>query len=381
MKKVLVVFGTRPEAIKMAPVVSALQMNSDRFSVRVCLTGQHREMLDQVMGLFQIESHYDLKVMTPGQNLYSVTSKVLLGLKDVLEKEAPDVVLVHGDTTTSTVAALAAFYNRIAVGHVEAGLRSNYRYSPFPEEMNRRLTACLSNLHFAPTSSCRNNLLLEGIPESRIFVTGNTAIDALLWGAKNFVHQEDDPAFSPNKRGILVTAHRRENFGKGIENICLAIKELVSVFSDIEVIYPVHRNPNILEPVNRILSSVPNVRLIDPLDYRQFSRLMSEAYLILTDSGGVQEEAPSLGKPVLVLRDCTERPEAVTAGTVKLVGADLNGILSEVKKILDSKSQYDAMAKSINPYGDGKASGRIVGNLFNCLKNNDVEPLEVTSFQ
>ncbi len=363
----MVVFGTRPEAIKMAPVVRALLERNDELDVVTCVTAQHREMLDQVLALFDVRADHDLDIMTHGQDLYDVTARVVVGMRDVIRSEGPDAVLVHGDTTTSTMAALAAFYEQVPVGHVEAGLRSRLRYSPFPEEMNRRLTAQLATWHYSPTPQSRANLLAEGVEDGQVFLTGNTAIDALLWMNANLSETEADTVFTPGTRGILVTAHRRENFGAGIENICRAILDLVAAHPDTEVIYPVHPNPNIKTPVHAILGPEPRVRLIEPVDYREFVLLMSRAHLILTDSGGVQEEAPSLGKPVLVLRECTERPEAVDAGTVELVGTDRAVIARTASRLLGDRSAWDAMAHAVNPYGDGLAAGRMADHLVNAL--------------
>ncbi len=374
--KVLLVFGTRPEAIKMAPVVKALQQDS-RFDARVCVTAQHREMLDQVLELFDIQPQYDLDIMKPGQDLTDVSCAVLQGLRQVLTEFGPQRVLVHGDTSTTFAATLAAYYQQIPVGHVEAGLRTGNLYSPWPEEANRKLTGAIADLHFAPTQQSQQNLLHEGVVDSAIDVTGNTVIDALLWVQRKL--QSDDALLAQiapklpflqraNAQGqtlrkmILVTGHRRESFGAGFEQICAALKQLAAR-DDVQVVYPVHLNPNVREPVNRILAECDNVHLIEPLDYLPFVYLMSQAHIILTDSGGIQEEAPSLGKPVLVMRDTTERPEAVAAGTVKLVGTDLNKIISEVCTLLDDANAYQAMSFAHNPYGDGQASARIVDAL------------------
>lgn len=362
------VFGTRPEAIKMAPVVKALAGQSEFFDSRVCVTAQHRQMLDQVLDLFQIKPEYDLDIMKPGQNLTDVTCNVLQGLAPVLEEFRPDVVLVHGDTTTTMAASLAAYYQRIAVGHVEAGLRTGNIYSPWPEEMNRRLAGAITRYHFAPTERSRNNLLQEGVASESIHITGNTVIDSLLDvvdKVRNDKALRDtmDSRFSflnPDKRLVLVTGHRRENFGDGFENICQALKEIASTNSDVEIVYPVHLNPYVQEPVHRLLSDCPSVHLIEPQDYLPFVYLMDRACLVITDSGGVQEEAPSLGKPVLVMRDTTERPEAVAAGTVKLVGTNVERIVAEAAQLLGDNQAYAAMALAHNPYGDGKASGRII---------------------
>ncbi|AFS38139.1 non-hydrolyzing UDP-N-acetylglucosamine 2-epimerase [Alteromonas macleodii] len=370
MKKVLTVFGTRPEAIKMAPLVHALAASSD-INAKVCVTAQHREMLDQVLSLFEITPDYDLDIMKPGQDLYSVTTSILEGLKPVLEEFKPDVVLVHGDTTTTFSASLAAFYQQISVGHVEAGLRTGNLYSPWPEEANRKLTGALTEYHFAPTSLSKSNLLAENVPESKIAVTGNTVIDALLWVREklsnvNALSETFEKMFSfidKTKRLILVTGHRRESFGGGFERICKALAEIAEQRSDVQIVYPMHLNPNVREPVNRLLSKHDNIILIEPQDYLPFVYLMDKSHIIITDSGGVQEEAPSLGKPVLVMRDTTERPEAVEAGTVKLVGTDARKIVSETLELLNNEESYKTMSMAHNPYGDGKASGRIVATL------------------
>jgi UDP-N-acetylglucosamine 2-epimerase (non-hydrolysing) len=370
LKKILLVFGTRPEAIKMAPLALEL-MKNHKLEVEICVTAQHREMLDQVLSLFQITPKYDLNLMQAGQDLYDITSRVLLGIKDVLTQAKPDLVLVHGDTTTTFSTALAAFYQKIPVGHVEAGLRTGDIYSPWPEEANRKLTGALADIHFTPTEKSRQNLLAENVPDKKIFVTGNTVIDALLQVVKIIDH---DPALKdsmqqrfdfidPAKKIILVTGHRRESFGGGFERICEALK-ILAQRDDVQIIYPVHLNPNVKEPVDRILKGVSNVHLIAPLDYLPFVYLMSQSYFILTDSGGVQEEAPSLGKPVLVMRDTTERPEAVAAGTVKLVGTDLQKIVKEANQLLDDSQAYKEMSFAHNPYGDGKACSRITDILI-----------------
>jgi UDP-N-acetylglucosamine 2-epimerase (non-hydrolysing) len=363
--KVLTVFGTRPEAIKIAPVITALS-NLPHIDSRVCVTAQHRQMLDQVLELFEIKPDYDLNIMKPGQDLTDITSNILLALRPILKEFKPDLLLVHGDTTTTLASALAAYYEKITVGHVEAGLRTGNLYAPWPEEMNRAIVGRIAQLHFAPTVSAQNNLLREGVDPKAIFVTGNTVIDALL----ETVHKIDTNLslksqmkarfnfIDLDKKLIIVTGHRRENFGDGFERICRALKVL-SARPDVQIVYPVHLNPSVQEPVKRILGSCNNVHLIEPLDYLPFVYLMSQSYLIITDSGGVQEEAPSLGKPVLVMRDTTERPEAVTAGTVKLVGTDMQKIIDEAIDLLDSKSAYNAMARAMNPYGDGKAAERI----------------------
>lgn len=349
----------------MAPVVKAL-VADPRYEVRLCVTAQHRGMLDQVLDLFEMRPDDDLDLMKPGQDLTDITSNVLLGLRAVLKKWRPDVVLVHGDTTTTLAASLAAYYERVNVGHVEAGLRTHDRYAPWPEEMNRRLTGALASIHFAPTQKARSNLLAEGIGDDSIHVTGNTVIDALLDvvsrldGDANLCERLDAavPAIAQGRKIVLVTGHRRENFGQGFENICRALRAIAEN-RDVEIIYPVHLNPNVQEPVRRILSGCERVHLIDPLDYLPFVRLMSRAYLVVTDSGGIQEEAPSLGKPVLVMRDTTERPEAVDAGTVRLVGTDAERIVSEAQQLLDDPVQYQTMSRAHNPYGDGLAARRI----------------------
>ncbi len=370
MLKVLSVFGTRPEAIKIAPVLKEFEKHPGVFKSLVCVTAQHRQMLDQVLNLFQIKPDYDLNIMKPGQDLTEITCNVLQGLKPVIERERPDLVLVHGDTSTTMAASIAAYYARTKVGHVEAGLRTGYKFAPFPEEMNRRLTGALTDLHFAPTEVSRQNLLREGVDDGSIFVTGNTVIDGLF-----FVSQllAKDPELNrrladkfsflaPGKRLILVTGHRRENFGAGFENICSALADIANMYPDVEIVYPVHLNPNVQEPVKRFLGAgnLRNVHLIDPVDYLPFVYLMNRSYLIITDSGGVQEEAPSLGKPVLVMRDTTERPEAVQAGTVLLVGTNKAAIVRETKVLLDDNMAYEVMSKAHNPYGDGRASERII---------------------
>ena len=373
--KVLIVFGTRPEAIKMAPVVRELEKSLD---VRVCVTAQHREMLDQVLNLFEIKPDYDLDIMKPGQDLFDVTSNVLQGMKHVLAEEKPDVVLVHGDTTTSMTTSLAAFYLQIPVGHVEAGLRTHDIYSPFPEEVNRQVTGRIAAYHFAPTEQARQNLLAEHVADERIIVTGNTVIDALLSVVEKarvipfsieLLEQLPFLANEQNQRMVLVTGHRRENFGQGFEDICQALSELAKMHPEVHIVYPVHLNPNVREPVNRILSELDNVYLIEPQDYLPFVKLMDASYLILTDSGGIQEEAPSLGKPVLVMRNTTERPEAVETGTVKMVGVDRERIVQTVNLLLTDENVYKVMARAHNPYGDGNASKRIRDCLMknNCL--------------
>lgn len=368
--RILTVFGTRPEAIKMAPVVKALSRHS-LFDSRVCITAQHREMLDQVLSLFKIEPDYDLNIMKPGQSLTDITAHVLKGLERVFTKWRPDIVLVHGDTTTTFATSLAAYYQQIPVGHVEAGLRTGDIYSPWPEEANRKLTGSLATVHFSPTETAKKNLLKENIPNEKVFITGNTIIDALFDVLKHIEATpslEDDiknslPELDPHNRIILVTGHRRENFGQGFEDICTAIAQIATMFDDVEIVYPVHLNPNVQEPVKRILGDLKRVHLVEPLDYLSFVYLMKQSYIILTDSGGIQEEAPSLGKPVLVMRETTERPEAVDAGTVKLVGTNIEKIINEVGLLLSSKREYLKMSSSCNPYGDGQASTRIAALL------------------
>jgi UDP-N-acetylglucosamine 2-epimerase (non-hydrolysing) len=375
MIKVLSIFGTRPEAIKMAPIINKLSKKTKEFKSIVCVTAQHREMLDQVLTLFSIKPDYDLNLMRPGQNLFDLTSNVLLGLKSIIEKEKPDIILVHGDTTTSMAASIAAYYSNIMLGHVEAGLRTQDKYAPFPEEINRRITGVIADIHFAPTEIAKKNLLKEGVLESAIFVTGNTVIDALVDVVEKIKESEEIKSemrnifsyLDPKKRLILVTGHRRENFGKGFENICNAIAETAKNYEDVEIIYPVHLNPNVRETVNKILGNdrYKNIFLIEPVNYLPFVYLMSQSYLILTDSGGVQEEAPSLGKPVIVMRDTTERPEAVNAGTVILAGTDSDRIKKDIFLLLDDEIKYQSMAKAHNPYGDGNTSQRIVDIIEN----------------
>ncbi|MDD2284079.1 MAG: UDP-N-acetylglucosamine 2-epimerase (non-hydrolyzing) [Paludibacter sp.] len=381
MKKILNIFGTRPEAIKMAPVIKELEKHPDQFNSRICVTAQHRQMLDQVLNLFQIKPDYDLDIMKPGQDLFDVTCSVLYGLKAVLKKEQPDFLIVHGDTTTTMAASLAAFYCGIPVGHVEAGLRTRNKRAPFPEEINRRVTGVVADFHFAPTVTARNNLLCEGVPPDTIFVTGNTVIDTLLMALEKIRTEKleseiignlidsfpsltkvltGDKQPGDNSRIILVTGHRRENFGQGFKNICQALKEVAANHPGVEIIYPVHLNPNVQQPVHRILKGYSNIHLIDPIDYLPFIYLMNQSYMIITDSGGIQEEAPSLGKPVLIMRDTTERPEAVESGSVKLVGTDINVIVKNATQLLTDKNMYSSMAKTINPYGDGNACKRIV---------------------
>lgn len=382
MKKVMLVFGTRPEAIKMAPLVKEFQKNPEHFQSIVCVTGQHRQMLDQVLELFEITPDYDLDIMKAGQDLYDVTSRVLVGMRDVLKEAQPDVVLVHGDTTTSTAAALAAFYQQIPVGHVEAGLRTHNIYSPWPEEMNRQLTGRIATYHFAPTPLSRENLLREGVSEDKITVTGNTVIDALYWVVNkvksdaNLGTQLQDTLKNAGydvtrllggRRLVLITGHRRENFGDGFIHMCTAIRDLTQKYPEVDFVYPMHLNPNVRRPIHEVfgedLNNLGNMFFIEPLEYLSFVYLMEKASIVLTDSGGIQEEAPGLGKPVLVMRDTTERPEALEAGTVKLVGTDYDKIVSEVSILLDNVSAYEKMSRAVNPYGDGLACERIVENL------------------
>lgn len=363
--KVLAVLGTRPEAIKLAPVIKELEKHPTTIS-RVCVTAQHRQMLDQMLGLFEIEPDFDLNLMREDQNLFDITAWGLRSLGRILREEKPDIVLVQGDTTTAFAASLAAYYLKIKIGHVEAGLRTNDKYSPFPEEINRRLVDALSDLWFTPTERARQNLLREGIPEEKVFVTGNTVIDALLLVLGQASRVNSKLALTgfglptSDSRLILVTGHRRESFGEGFESICNGLKKIAEHNEDVQVIYPVHLNPNVKEPVYRILGETENIHLIEPLEYDRFAYLMNQAYLILTDSGGIQEEAPSLGKPVLVMRNVTERPEGIEAGTAKLVGTEAKTIIEATQQLLDDKSKYEQMAKAVNPYGDGKAAKRIV---------------------
>lgn len=382
----MLVFGTRPEAIKMAPLVKEFQARANEFDTIVCVTGQHREMLKQVLELFDIKPDYDLEIMKEGQDLYDVTTRVLLGMREVLKKTKPDVVLVHGDTTTSTAAALAAFYQQIPVGHVEAGLRTHNIYSPWPEEMNRQLTGRMASYHFAPTELSRDNLLAEGIATDRIFITGNTVIDALQQvvtrvkgnaDLRNEVSRKllqfgyDVNRLEAGRRLVLITGHRRENFGEGFLNICRAIQTLSKRFPEVDFVYPMHLNPNVRKPIREIfgdnLGGLDNLFFIEPLEYLQFVTLMDRSSIVLTDSGGIQEEAPGLGKPVLVMRDTTERPEAVKAGTVKLVGTDYNQIVDNVEKLLTDNAAYAEMSRANNPYGDGKACSYIADALTRCI--------------
>ena len=382
MKRILLVFGTRPEAIKMAPLVKEFQKYPEKFKTIVCVTGQHREMLDQVLRIFEIVPDYDLNIMKQGQDLYDVTSRVLLGMRDVLKEVLPDVVLVHGDTTTSTAAALAAFYQQIPVGHVEAGLRTHNIYSPWPEEMNRQITGRIATYHFAPTPLSKQNLLAEGVKPEQITVTGNTVIDALYMvvdkiKADKALDAELESVLSragydvyrlaDGKKMVLITGHRRENFGEGFISMCRAIQALTLKYPEVDFVYPMHLNPNVRKPIHEVfgkdLSDLGNMFFIEPLEYLSFVYLMEKSTIVLTDSGGIQEEAPGLGKPVLVMRDTTERPEALEAGTVKLVGTDFDKIVSGVSELLTDQGCYERMSKAVNPYGDGKACGRIVGFL------------------
>lgn len=387
MKKIMLVFGTRPEAIKMAPLVKEFQKHSDKFETVVCVTGQHREMLDQVLHIFEITPDYDLNIMKQGQDLYDVTARVLTGMRDVLKEVQPDIVLVHGDTTTSTAAALAAFYQQIPVGHVEAGLRTHNIYSPWPEEMNRQITGRIATYHFSPTSLSKQNLLAEGVKEEQITVTGNTVIDALCMVVEKIRKDKaldaeleeqlkragyDVNRLSKGRRLVLITGHRRENFGDGFINMCTAIKDLVKKYPEVDFVYPMHLNPNVRKPIQEVFvglgslllgegwGEAGNMFFIEPLEYLSFVYLMEKSSVVLTDSGGIQEEAPGLGKPVLVMRDTTERPEALEAGTVKLVGTDYNMIVNEVSLLLDDKEAYEKMSKAVNPYGDGLACTLIV---------------------
>ena len=389
MKKIMLVFGTRPEAIKMAPLVKEFQKYPNTFSTIVCVTGQHREMLDQVLEIFNIQPDYDLNIMKQGQDLYDVTSKVMLGLRDILMQEQPDLVLVHGDTTTSMAAAMSSFYQRIPVGHVEAGLRTYNIYSPWPEEMNRLITGRIATYHFSPTTLSRNNLLKENVSDSAIAVTGNTVIDALYWvvdrinsdinlktSIKNEILQYgyDVDRLYGSRKLVLITGHRRENFGDGFMSMCRAIKSLTCMYPDVDFVYPMHLNPNVRKPIHMVfgenLANLNNIFFIEPMEYLAFVYLMEKSSIILTDSGGIQEEAPGLGKPVLVMRDTTERPEALQAGTVKLVGTDYDKIIQEVSSLLNDKLYYELMSNAVNPYGDGHSCERIV----NFIKGIFAEP-------
>ena len=384
MKKIMLIFGTRPEAIKMAPLVKEFQKYPETFKTIVCVTGQHRQMLDQVLGLFEITPDYDLDIMKQGQDLYDVTARVLIGLRDVLKEAQPDVVLVHGDTTTSTASALAAFYQQIPVGHVEAGLRTHNIYSPWPEEMNRQITSRIAAYNFSPTPLSKANLLREAVDEKSIIVTGNTVIDALYWVVNKIkedasLNEElkkvlaasgyDVERLAGGKKLVLITGHRRENFGDGFINMCTAIKDLTVKYPDVDFVYPMHLNPNVRKPIHEVfgedLSNFDNMFFIEPLEYLSFVYLMEKSNVVLTDSGGIQEEAPGLGKPVLVMRDTTERPEALEAGTVKLVGTNYDKIVGEVSALLNDQEYYDTMSKAVNPYGDGKGCSRIVEYFMN----------------
>lgn len=377
MKKVMLVFGTRPEAIKMAPLVKAFESDTKNFKTQVCVTGQHRQMLDQVLKLFKITPDFDLNIMKQGQDLYDITSRVLLGMRDVLTQAAPDIVFVHGDTTTSTAAALAAFYKQIDVAHIEAGLRTNDIYNPWPEEMNRQITGRIAKYHFSPTPLARENLLRENVDPAKITVTGNTGIDALHFVANEIKQSQelrdslekvllsagyDTKRLASGKKLILITGHRRENFGDGFIHMCKAIKHLNKKYPDADFVYPMHLNPNVRRPIKVVFGDEKqeNMFFIEPLDYLPFVYLMEKSHIVLTDSGGIQEEAPGLGKPVLVMRETTERPEAVTAGTVKLVGTNFDKIVAEVSRLMDDESEYEKMGKAVNPYGDGKACPRIL---------------------
>lgn len=382
MKKIMLVFGTRPEAIKMAPLVKEFQKHPDTFQTIVCVTGQHREMLDQVLNIFDIRPDFDLNIMKQGQDLYDVTARVLTGMRDVLREAQPDVVLVHGDTTTSTAAALAAFYQQIPVGHVEAGLRTHNILSPWPEEMNRQITGRIASYHFAPTTLSRQNLLQENVDDANITVTGNTVIDALYWVVDRIKNDRsldaeleevlrhagyDVNRLADGRPLVLITGHRRENFGDGFINMCTAIKQLTERYPNVDFVYPMHLNPNVRRPIHEVfgddLSNLGNMHFIEPLEYLSFVYLMEKSTIVLTDSGGIQEEAPGLGKPVLVMRDTTERPEALEAGTVKLVGTDREKIINEVSTLLDDAAAYARMSQAVNPYGDGLACSRIVERL------------------
>lgn len=376
MIKVMTVFGTRPEAIKMAPVVLELQKHADQIQTIVAVTAQHRQMLDQVLDLFQITPDYDLDIMSQGQTLYDITTKSLMGLKDVLAKEKPDLVLVHGDTTTTFAGALASYYQQVPVGHVEAGLRTGDIYSPFPEEMNRKLTGAIAAIHFAPTATAKANLLKENVNPSHIYVTGNTVIDALMTtvaGDYDFGDDLKDVDFQ-NHRVILLTTHRRENLGEPMRHIYKALRRIIEEIPDTEIVFPVHRNPLVRKVVEEELAGVDRIHLIDPMEYEPFANLMSLSSLVLTDSGGIQEEAPSLGKPVLVLRNTTERPEAVEAGTVRLIGTDKDVVYAETKRLLTDQAAYDAMSNAVNPYGDGKASQRIVQAILHVFAGEGAVP-------
>jgi len=379
--KIVSVFGTRPEAIKMAPLIKALEREKD-FESKVCVTAQHREMLDQVLRLFNITPNYDLNIMKEKQTLSEITTSALIGLERVFNSEKPDLVLVHGDTTTTFVAALAAFYHKIKVGHVEAGLRSFNKWFPYPEEINRKLTGVLTDLHFAPTTTAKSNLLKEGVSEESIFVTGNTVIDAMAYTVKrDYIFRDErlNQIDYNNKKVIVVTAHRRENWGKPLENICNALKRIAQNYKDVYIVYPVHKNPVVRETVFSMLGTLGNVLLLDPLDTDEMHNLMAKCYMVMTDSGGLQEEVPSLGKPVLVLRDVTERPEAVEAGTVRVIGTEQEVVYNEGVLLLENREEYDKMANAVNPYGDGKASLRIIQAIKYAFKLSDTKPEEYKS--
>jgi len=371
MKKILVIFGTRPEAIKLCPLVHELNQYKHKFNTSVCVTAQHRQMLDQVLDIFKLTPNYDLNLMTTNQTLFDITSRILIETGKIIEAEKPDILIVQGDTTTTFTSALAAFYHKVSIGHVEAGLRTNNKYSPFPEEINRKLTSALTDIHFTPTKVTEKNLLSEGIPKDKICVTGNTVIDALFMVRDQLLREngtfEELSQIDFTKKIILVTGHRRENFGREFENICQALKTIASRHKEIEIVYPVHLNPNVRKPVFSILKDIENIKLIEPLDYKPFLSLMNNSNFIITDSGGIQEEAPSLGKPVLVMRNTTERPEAVEAGAVKIVGTNIESIMSASEILIQNETEYKKMAKVKNPYGDGKACQRIVDWLLNNL--------------
>jgi UDP-N-acetylglucosamine 2-epimerase (non-hydrolysing) len=367
----MVVFGTRPEAIKLCPLILELKKHPQEFHTITCVTAQHRQMLDQVLSIFGVTPEHDMNLMKSNQSLSHITTNIINKMDLILQQEKPDMIIVQGDTTTTFASALSAYYNRISVGHVEAGLRTGNKFSPYPEEINRRLTTSLSDIHFAPTANNRQNLLAEGVPENKIIVTGNTVIDALLWVRNKIMHENrkfpELKRLDFSKRIILVTGHRRESFGQGFIDFCSALKDIATSFADVEIVYPVHLNPNVRKPVNEILSGLTNIKLLEPLDYEPFVSLMDKSYFIITDSGGVQEEAPSLGKPVLVTRETTERPEALSSGAVKLVGTNKGVIIGEAKKLLIDSNIYKQMSIVQNPYGDGKACDRIISSLINYL--------------
>lgn len=379
MLKVMTVFGTRPEAIKMAPVVLELKKHPEQIKTIVAVTAQHRQMLDQVLSLFKIDTDYDLDIMSQGQTLYDITTRALMGLKDVMEKEKPDLVLVHGDTTTTFAGALAAYYQQIPVGHVEAGLRTGNMYSPFPEEMNRKLTGSIASIHFSPTETAKENLLRESVDKNNIFVTGNTVIDALMTTVDEGYDFEDEELYRvdfKSHRIILLTTHRRENLGEPMRHIYKALRQIIDEIPDTEIVFPVHRNPLVRKVVEEELSGVNRIHLIDPMEYEPFANLMHHSYLVLTDSGGIQEEAPSLGKPVLVLRDTTERPEAVKAGTVRLIGTSRDVVYNETKRLLTDHNAYKQMSNAVNPYGDGLAAKRIVKAILYTYGGESEKPDE-----